>query len=231
MHESRLFGHEPSPEGIAQYLNLRFAGGDSAYEELDRIRSIPFPIVVDFNGVLVTERTPNTPYKANPQAEHALQQLRQTGTVFVVSSAYDWYEVHDTLRDNGLLHPDMIIMACPNYEFLTDWAPCEEGEEVIEEYARMVDVPADDFMNPAARKNLAPLFGKPFEVPILDDYDMAVENNPMMYGLLIQSYKGEDKVEKQTPHNSLPPVFVYAEPLLLSEAAAKVVEYRTSLDF
>ena len=186
---------------IAKHLNVSFKQGRPAYELLPEIRAFPKPIVIDFNNVLANNDDPLIP---NPHASAFLDKLNKVGNIFIVTTATSWDLVNKFLADQKMLKKDTVLMVADNYQFLASGSEGYRDEEVTQanklwdEYSAFAKVlsnpPAEGQIKRSrsgtalAKKHLAPLFLKPFNVPIVDDAGMATYDNPGMLGIQVDKF-------------------------------------------
>ncbi|HSX39990.1 MAG TPA: hypothetical protein VLF68_00045 [Candidatus Saccharimonadales bacterium] len=196
------FGANQPKEGettLADKLNGLFEQGVSAYspDAQALLREIEHPIVIDLNGVLISDQNNDEGEKyPHPQAFNTLQKLSALGTVFLCTiSARPWDEQKDRFGEWGLWNKDIVLMTPPN------WQPPHFGfrekreHPIITSYIEQMqqqgrDYQADDFLNPGINtfKRIAPLFGRSFDVPIIDDASGNTITNPGMKGFLVTPF-------------------------------------------
>lgn len=200
--EEQLRVPETELEKAALRINRKFRKGGEAHEVLDDIRQFPKPIAVDFNNVIVN----NThPLQVNPEAKVFLEGLHEVGNVFIVTSAPGWEAVNDFLVEHGLWKPEMVLMTAPAYEFISQWQEDHpKGIELRREFVEMAkglgwnydEEEEDDLVRAPGYKAVAPIFGKPFEVPIIDDSYYATNNNPGMFGITVQAWETDEGMQR-----------------------------------
>src|SRR5574337_473259 len=98
-----------------QKLNNQLSLGAFLWDTkwLNVLRTLPRPILTDFNGVLVNSKRP---WVVNPQAAEAVNRLVNTGTLIVVTSASaDWELRKNALEDFGLWYPGMVLITEESY--------------------------------------------------------------------------------------------------------------------
>ena len=190
-----MVASELSPKekiSIASRLNDRFKKDTCAYEVLEDIRSFSRPIAVDFNNVLASNMDPIV---INPEAPAFLAHLRKIGDVFIVTTAQDWQAVHKILRGGEAWSSGQVLMTLPNWRFITqfeDYNP--KGVETRKSYldlARSIgwDIKEQDLVTPPGYKPIAPIFAKPWAIPLVDDSGLATHNNPGVLGICVQSFE------------------------------------------
>lgn len=212
----------PLEEEVA-YLNMKFKNGASAHEVLDQIRRFERPIAVDFNNVLADNLEP---LEMNPDAPAFIEELRKIGNIFIVTSATDWNSVQEFLEKNGLWYPDMVLMTYQNYEFTTrEQASNLDGIKIREEFAdhaqaNNMGIAIDDLNSFLSGKRVAPIFMKPFLIPLVDDSSINTEFNPGMLGIRVKNFS--PKHGRLTERSN-------ADRLSLSEAAEIIRAYYSSL--
>lgn len=210
--------------GLSQFLNEQFSQGGQALDHMDILSQFPVPICIDFNNVLANNTNPLVPH---PDAVDYLKQLRELGNIFIVTTANDHEMLQAFLKQNGMWSDDIVLMAQPSWYFMTSNAegmynmPPQFTEEIYERkddllakatQARQVcidtlgkqgkTVDIYNFIGASARKLVAPLFGKNWPIPIIDDSRMATKNNPNMFGIPVQAWHADDIV--RTENTGLP---------------------------
>src|SRR3989344_9613249 len=159
---------------------------------IDSIRRFPKPIAVDFNNVLANNESP---LQLNPEAPRFLKELRKIGNVFIVTSASGWETLHTFMKENRLWSEDIVLLTSGIWGFLTDWDKnSREGKILRKEFLQTAKaagwkVTSEDLLSPPGGKRVAPLFNKPFLVPIIDDLTMATEKNPGMLGINVKTWE------------------------------------------
>lgn len=202
-------------------LNFHFEEHGFVYDEeiLPLIRSLPRPIVVDFNGLFCNNQLPLT---VNPEAGQVLGLLREIGNVVIVTTASDWGKVHGFLQDNGLWFDDMVLMTQQNYYNESAASVWDE----IADYLHFIKTQNPSFVyrfshfmtGSPSDKRIAPVFMKPFPVPILDDNPIAIFNNPGMKGIPVKSFVVDPEKEWEA-------VFVSEEGMSFLQAVEQVREF------
>ncbi len=82
-------------------------------------------------------------------------------------------------------------------------------DKIVEEYLQLIQnigkqFNKNDFLDAVpARKRIAPLFAKPFDIPIVDDSRYATENNPGMLGIRVKPFDPKGVLGKRTSGYSL----------------------------
>lgn len=177
---------------ITGKINDVLKKGVPAYEVLTEIRSYQKPIVVDFNNVLVSNLTPTV---INPEASSFLAELRKIGDVFIVTTAEDWNSVYKILKNGNIWSSSQILMTIPNWRFITqheEWSP--KGKELRKGYLELAksqgrNIRERDLLKPPEYKTVAPVFNKSWEIPLIDDSDLATYKNPGMQGIHVRSFE------------------------------------------
>lgn len=182
-----------NPTQIAQILNGEFQNGVEAYEVIPFIRALPRPICVDLNNVLLNNSQPLT---VNPEAHQALDTLRSVGNVCIVTTWDAWHDAHDALQAFHLWHEDIILMTYYTWQFIHELHNAQK-DALVDDYIRFmstleIDLSPKDFLG--ASKYMAPLFKKPFPVPIIDDLMMVTSHNPGMLGICVKIFEPNDKL-------------------------------------
>ncbi len=176
----------------AAFLNSEFRKGTHASYFVDRIRKFPRPIVVDFNNVLANNKTP---LQVNPDARKFLRSLRKLGNIFIITTARRWDAIHEFLEKNKLWKPDTVLMTAGTWSFITQHEEDSPATKTLrEEYLEGVkdlgwNITVEELVDPPAAKRVAPIFNKPWEVPIIDDMTMATTNNPGMLGINVKAWE------------------------------------------
>ncbi|MBU6389839.1 hypothetical protein KGQ71_04990, partial [Patescibacteria group bacterium] len=186
-------------EKVVKRINRALKGGDTAYEIVDDIQKLPRPIVVDFNNVIINGCAP---HQLNPDAPNFLEQLRQIGTVFIITGASSWDDVRSILHNLGVWSNDIVLMTQPTFEFISrEHRDDPRGQKLRSEYLATArkqgwDTQEEDLLRPVGYKYVAPIFNQPFLIPIIDDAWQATDNNPGMLGVPVQCW--EPNVPRET---------------------------------
>lgn len=186
-------------EKAIRHVNRTFERGGEAHEVIDDLRMLPRPIAVDFNNVIANN---TSPLALNPDARVFLQDLRKIGNVVIVTSASGWKAVQGFLQKHGLWSSDMVLMTGPTYEFLSQWQETNpKAKKLREEFLSMTQQMGwkygeDDLIQAPAGKVVAPIFGKSFEVPIIDDSMFATRHNPGMLGINVQAWETNEEIQR-----------------------------------
>lgn len=170
-------------------LNSEFRKNTPAYEVLDTIRKFPRPILVDFNDVLTNNKEP---LQLNPDAPEFLQHLEELGNVFILTTAPDWEGIQQFMEESGIWTPNIVLMNAPSWFFITQQKEnLPEGKTLRTEYLETVrhlgwDIAEEDLIDSRTSKRVAPIFNKPWKIPIIDDASLATENNPGILGIQVK---------------------------------------------
>ncbi len=213
-------------KGTIAELNGYFEKRGFAWDKkaLELLRTIPKPIVVDLNNVLINNDGPKVP---NPEAKELLDRLRKVGTVVICTDATARDRIQKYLTDFGLWQDDIVLMAQQNYLIAGGEHDYKQKEDIIAQVvADFVDYSLeherefnDDDFEPfdiASGKRIAPIFKKLFDVPIIDDKGQNTQNNPGMIGFQSWIFEPTDpELETHGKENGLP----------LTEIAKRVEEY------
>ncbi len=211
-------------------LNDAFGRGAEAWTVLDDLRRLKRPILVDFNNVLVNN---NSPIICNPQGLEFMREVRPLGDVIVATTASSWQRVHDHLQSFSMWSDDVILMVSRNWDFLSGSRSMIYGETkqaaddlkrayIVHMRNRGVTITLDDLNVVAAAKPLAPLFMKPFDIPLVDDWLPAAKHPyPGTLPIQVKPFFDEDEAR----HMRDP---VFQEGLTLPEAADAVRQYYAS---
>jgi len=193
MEIPNVTGYEPKRiiKEATAYTNWALSEGTPAYKVLSLLRAYPRPIAVDFNNVLANNIEPMS---LNPDAPDSLQELQKIGNVFIVTTAPSWKSVHDFLVENGVWSEKIILMAAPNLRFLAQSSKHPIGNRMRKEFLEIAQsnkLPArsDQLLGPLRDKRIAPIFAKPFLVPMIDDLPEAIKNNPGMLGIQVEEWE------------------------------------------
>ncbi|GEM_PF-2858154 len=212
-------------------LNRHFRNKGSVYTPtmLARIRGLPRPIAVDFNGLFANT---SSPLKVNPQAREAMEKLKTIGNVVIATSSQSWLSVCRFLREHKLWSDDIVLMTAQNYYNQEDedlgigYAEADIAEREAEEYIylsrsqisprayRLIDLRTGLTLD----KRVAPIFMKPFLVPMLDDAPAATATNPGMLGILVKSFVAD-------PAKEWSEVYISESGVPLLEAVEQVRQY------
>lgn len=177
-------------------INKAFRTGKPAWEIKDPIREFPRPITVDFNNVIANNK--GSPLLLNPDTPRFIEELRQIGNVFIVTTASSWDAVHEFFTENNIWSEDLILMVMPNWAFLTtdrfgweDDPVAKTAEAEFLELARSLDwvIEGESVLRPSGFKRVAPIFGKKFLVPIIDNRHEVTTNNPGMLGVPVKEWE------------------------------------------
>ena len=225
-------------------LNGLFRDGCFAFEPemVKLLARVEFPIVVDLNNVLISN---NQPLEVNPEAKKFLNDLAELGEIFVVTTANNWETVWRRLEQNGLSDKIVLMVAENYFKPREEWTRSQRAvidtyiaevlkQGLAEEFGLQEQLAWKElrvkpevarrlrFSGSAANKRLAPLFSKPFAVPIIDDAYEATSDNPGMRGFLAPCFephpkKGRGLEKLNTEHQSL------------KEIGAAVKKYKDSI--
>lgn len=177
---------------LAKTINHFLARGLPAFDVVEHIRKFPKPIAVDFNNVLANN---TSPIVVRPEAASFLLQLREIGNVFIVTSATGWMAVQKIMDQSRIWSDDMVLMTMPNWRFVQD--DYSKGRQVREEYLKLageagLGITQEQLVAQRGPKRVAPIFGKPWLVPIIDDYEDVTENNPGMLGIRVDPWQPDE---------------------------------------
>lgn len=193
------------------WLNERFKAGASVWQDeiLIRTRGLEKPIVVDLNETLVSSFMP---YVVNPDANEALNLARKVGNVVIVCSGLDWELQQEELERLNLWHDDVVLMTANNYvppemdsshslngdvvmdghwRFPDETPAYDKAVAEFIEFAKIRDLSCSegDFRELALYKRVSPIFLKPYDIPIIDDYFLATRDNPGMKGFSVNNWR------------------------------------------
>lgn len=176
-------------ESLSGYLNRQFEQGRSALEVIDKLRLLSKPVLIDFNNVLVNNKKPLV---VNPEASVFMDTVNLIGDPVVVTTATDWKGISETLRQFGLWSEKMILMSGNVWELMASPEDDPGVEGLIRDYFRDTSRELVDrylHNSPLAQKRIAPLFGKKFDIPLIDDAHIATVNNPGILGLRVRYFE------------------------------------------
>jgi hypothetical protein len=166
------------------FLNQAFSQEERATQYINKLSLLPNPICVDYNNTLVDSHG----YEINPQTSDLLSELREIGTVVIVSVA-SFNNIVKRLNQHNLSHDEMVVM--PGISWTLPFQRGED-EDVVDQYISLAKsqgytYPKDSFFKiDIGVKRVGGLFMKP-EVPLIDDNPAAFKNN---YGVLPILYQG-----------------------------------------
>jgi len=175
----------------AKKINEHFREGEDAEGVIDQIRLFPRPIAVDFNNVIANN---GDPLQLNPDAPQFLEDLHGIGNIFILTHAVSWPHVQRFFVTHNIWKPDMVLMTYPTYEFLNYSSESSRAGQLRLEFNQLAqqhfgnEFSEDDLMN-AGFKRVAPIFNKPWEIPIIDDSSFSTENNPGMLGIQVKAWE------------------------------------------
>jgi len=177
-------------------INEQLRKGGEIFEVIDHIQSLPRPIVVDFNNVLANN---SEPLVVNPAAKEFIDKLLSIGTVIIVTTARDWEPNRKFLADNGLWNDHMVLInRDPLADITLSSFPLNpETEKLVGKQVSILKglgkkVEPEEFKGASATKRISHVFGKSYNVPIVDDGYMAVIDNPGMFGVWVEKWNPED---------------------------------------
>lgn len=186
-------GFPTEGDGVATRLNQMFEKGTPAYECLPDVRAIERPILVDFNNVLANNQSKIVP---NPYANDFLEKLRRHGDIIIVTSASSYKSVVDILKKGDLWSDDYVLMTRSSWEFMDDYGQGKpESHELVREFeqyrnsvGKPIDVRGFNIENDYG-KRVAPIFKKPFDVPLIDNDSYYTTGNPGIFGITVDSWE------------------------------------------
>lgn len=222
----------------ANCLNERFSRSAFAWndEQLDLIRSLPNPILIDFNNVVVNTGRPWVP---NPEAKKALRALTKTGTVFVMTDGErDWNLRQQALENFGLWHPGMVLLVGDNTVIrwqASAMGPIEGGKK-----GAAVEAAARDYLQfsqtfnrvfnedellpkPFMGQTLAPLFKRPYDIPIITVRSLDQHDGAGMHVIPVRAFVGKNDYKIHFGSENLPEQT--KENFSLAQATTQIVEY------
>ncbi len=213
---------DPELTQAAQEINDWFKSGGSAYEVRDQIRKFPKPICVDFNNVIASN---GNNLELNPAAPTFLNELKTIGNVFIVTTASDWEYVQTFLKRHNVWSDDVVLMTESCFKFMIDqeahYPADPRGVEIRREFIALektqgwdkeqiqrwkqspiqtdeteYEILDSNLTDSLGSKRIAPLFLKPFKIPIIDDkFDATGKSNHGMLGIKVKKWFGSDEQE------------------------------------
>lgn len=211
MVDNPQFNNEGEKLANVAWLNERFRSGASVWgdEILKRMRAFSRPIIFDLNNVLVTYKSP---YRPNPMAKESLQRAKSIGNTFIITSAGEWELQQEELERLNLWNEKIVLLTGNNYiapEMVTGrdiggmpqlhrfWRPRAETpayDKAISDFIvlaklRGLDCTAEDFYKTGAWKRVAPIFLKPYNIPLVDDAPEGYRNNPGIQGIGVRNWE------------------------------------------
>lgn len=129
---------EAAKDHLRKQLNTAFREGRRAseLEVRKQLQQLEFPILVDFNNVLVNNKQPIIP---NPDAPAFLEQLSKIGDVVVITTASSWERVWQILEEAGMTR-QVILMVSGNYQNSGDRSSTQEVDyEAMDAYLAMIE--------------------------------------------------------------------------------------------
>lgn len=178
---------------VAQRLNRHFRLNGSVSGVIEDLQRFPRPIAVDFNGVIANG---HYPLKLNPEAPAFLDELRKIGNVVIVTGSAGpgiWDHLHDFLKEHKIWYPDLVLMVVHNYEQIADLNPQNvEGAAIRQRYFDSVKdqewFSEKDYIPWRSDKLVATFFGKPWRIPLIDDYKENLDRNPGVFPVLVKRW-------------------------------------------
>lgn len=152
---------------ILASLNDKFSDYIPASTLLDQIAECANPAVVDWNGSLVSQ---TEPIILRDDAVKSLEfMIARAITPFIVTLASDWADIHELLASQMTNVVERVVIMTNQ-----SWAPYHPY--------------------PPWRKHLRQLFPGSYAIPIIDNDNAAVTNNPGMRGYYVRTFKPESKI-------------------------------------
>lgn len=202
-------------------INSQLRRGDSLWNVgvLKLLRKLPRPICVDIDGTLATYYhsdgigMPGSKrvYIAAPGAVEAMRELREIGSVVIVTGNNDMWEVRQKgLEEIGLWQPGVVMIDAYNFNpgvtvrkygrsVTKRRKPLKAYDIMSSKRSNVIDVHyqkkgmSSEFDPLVERrlqwKNMAPVFDKPYDIPIIDDDMWNTDNTPGMLGLLVPTFE------------------------------------------
>lgn len=197
----------PNSVEVSTYLNDKFRTGASVLDELNLVQGLERPIAIDFNNVLVN----SDGSIANPEAVIRLPKLLNVGTVFIVTNAQTWERVHNRLKEYNLWNDRMILMVNGNWNVMTRYDSTYRNSDyrvftlhsdlrvkgLLEKYINEQkglgrNLTTRNFVGGApVAKRIAPIFGKRYLVPLLDDSNYTRDNPGMLSIIVVKVFESD----------------------------------------
>lgn len=219
---------------VATRLNQHFCNNQTAYDVRDDLLKFPHPIGVDFNNVIANNKIP---LKLNPDAPLFLEQLKEIGNIFIVTSAGNnfWEPIYSFFSEHNIWHPETVLMTLGSYSFVSkngDWN--HRGEKLRQEYFELTKNFEWSPQDVEGIKNewwgykfIAPLFQKPFRIPLIDNDPAYLYHNPGVLPVLVKEWVPEEEITEGWHKEHLERMNLTRPSLL--EAVEVVKEYYSSL--
>lgn len=203
---------------IAEGLNCSFERGGFAFDYLDYIRELPYPIIMDVEGTLISHRSLKGS-AVKPEAQDALRTLASAGSIFFVSKCRyrDW--LNRELMQHGLFQTGAVLMAEENWVINSSGKQTSAYPE-IEKFARRLGMLTETALlyYMVQNKRLAPLFMRTYDVPLIDD-----DNHVTRENLGLRVYRVDHLI--YDPEKQKPLVESNKGVISLTEAAADIERY------
>lgn len=187
--------NEQKMKELAIKLNVSFQSGDVLDKHNEILQKIDKPILVDFNNVLVNN---SNELELNPQAKEFITELDKIGQIIIITTATDWNLVHETLVKFGLWTDKMILLTKRN--FFPEYGDESDIEDdcgaVMKDY--FISLKKRLVNGAPAYKNVGEVFGKDFDIPLIDDNFVATTDNPHIHGIHVEPWftKGESEYKR-----------------------------------
>lgn len=184
---------------VAKRLNQHFCDNKTAYAVLDDLSKFPRPIGVDFNNVIANNKIP---LKLNPDAPLFLEQLKEVGNIFIVTSADNWEAIYSFCTKHKIWSPETVLMTFKSYSFVSEISERNtEGAELRQKYFELVEdcdwFPKEDIEKEQLSycyKFIAPLFNKNWRIPLIDNASGYLNHNPGVFPVLVKEWIPEEEI-------------------------------------
>lgn len=222
-------------------INLHLKVRRDVVDLFDLFQKIPRPIIVDLNRVLASDTHPLEP---NPEAEHFIDQLKQLGTVLIVTKGVSYDRISEFLRRSSLLTDEMILLTSPLYRpftnpqrYVTDKEKKRKIEMIRHKFITrqqsslfFFQTPTNRFDSESEEKKLAPIFHTNALIPIIDDNVKAVINNPGMLGIRARPWYSTSELQDMMTSYSRRPTLIDEPGYSLNEIVKIVRRYFETID-
>lgn len=177
-------------QGLAGNLNRELGGGASVWREdmFYRIREFPNPVLFDLDDTLIWYNPRMNETFIRSQARQILARAARVGSVFIVTAGVI---NADDLIKLGLGDNQFVLITRQNYGYSGEREVPSSAAEEVRKYIAMqealgIQYQESDFdLADLARKHLAPIFMKPYRIPLIDNSFAAIVNNPGIWGIAI----------------------------------------------
>lgn len=194
----------------ASWLNAELEGGACVwrFNIINAIRQFPNPIIFDLDDTLVYRDLSGE--KVNPQAQEALERAEKVGSIFIVTNGLISVA---GLKQLGLWRNGLVLINRKNYAS-SPWedtpflATAVAQTYIAKQQSLGIQYRENDFdFKDSAKKHLAPLFMKSYQIPLVDNSFSATLRNPGIWGLTLhdqQFYEYQQEVARETGVEVIP---------------------------